>query len=243
MLKLIFNIHLWEQYIRNQFIKQIELLYESIQNRLIPTFDNIEKEAEQISDEKWDSLCSSSHSPDIDPADLAERAREAGIDHYEMLSSIKQTLLNITAITLYHLFEQQIIFLLRRDVLHPSQENDPQLMKISVFRERLLKKGIDIYAFRSWDKVDELRVVSNSIKHGEGVSVTELRRKRPDMFKHPKLRNQPGIKTVPCATRPVYMPIAGDDIFVVQADISEFKNALVDFWNELIVTCTNYEEN
>lgn len=97
MVRRIFNIGFWEQYIRNHFIKQIELLNESIQNRLIPTFDTIEKEAEEISEKEWDRLCSSCYSPDIDPADLAERAQEAGIDYYMTLSGIKQTLLNITA--------------------------------------------------------------------------------------------------------------------------------------------------
>ncbi|MCX5885402.1 MAG: hypothetical protein NT096_05790 [Proteobacteria bacterium] len=243
MVRRIFNIGFWEQYIRNHFIKQIELLNESIQNRLIPTFDTIEKEAEEISEKEWDRLCSSCYSPDIDPADLAERAQEAGIDYYMTLSGIKQTLLNITATALYHLFEQQIIFFLRREVLHPSQENDPQLMKVSVFREQLLKKGIDIYSFRSWDKIKELRVVSNSIKHAEGDSASELRKMRPDMFKHPMLRSQPEKELMHSAIYRVYMPMAGDDIFVIQDDLAEYKNALVNFWNELIVACSNYEEN
>ena len=243
MRKYLFNIGFWEQYIRNQFIKQIELLNESIQNRLIPTFNTIEKEAEEISEKEWDRLCSSCYSPDIDPADLAEKAQEAGIDYYMTLSGIKQTLLNITATALYHLFEQQIIFFLRREVLHPSQENDTELMKVSVFREQLLKKGIDIYSFRSWDKIKELRVVSNSIKHAEGTSASELRKMRPDMFKHPMLRIQPEMELMHSAIYRVYMPMAGDDIFILQDDLSEYKNVLVTFWNELIVACSDYEEN
>lgn len=243
MVRHIFNIGFWEPFIRTQFVKQIELLSESIQNRLIPTFDGIEKEAEEISEKEWDRLCSSCYSPDIDPADLAERAQEAGIDHYMMLSNIRQSLLNIATTALYHLFEQQIIFFLRREVLHPSKENDPQLMKVSVFRERLLGKGIDIYSFHSWDKIDELRVVSNSIKHAEGTSANELRKKRPDMFKHPILRSKPEMDLIHSATPRVYMPMAGDDIFVIQDDLSEYENALVGFWNEFIVACSNCEEN
>lgn len=239
----LYNIGFWEEYIRNQFIKQIELLTESVQSRLIPTFDTLEKEAEELTEQEWDRLCSSCYSPDIDPADLAEKAQEAGIDYYMTLSGIKQTILNITATVLYHLFEQQIIFFLRREVLRPTQENDIGLMKVSVFREQLLANGIDIFSFRSWEKIEELRVVSNAVKHAEGVSASKLREMRPDMFKHPTLRNHPEMDIMHSAVTRVYLPMAGDDIFVLPKDLSGYKDALVDFWVEFISVCSNSEAN
>jgi hypothetical protein len=30
------------------------------------------------------------------------------------------------------------------------------------------------------------------------------------------------------------MPMAGDDIFVLEDDLSAYKTALVDFWNEFV---------
>jgi len=239
----LYNIGFWEGYIRNRFIKQIELLTESIQNRIIPTFDTIEKEAEELSEKEWGRLCSSCYSPDIDPADLAEKAEEIGIDYYTTLSGIKQTILNITATALYHLFEQQIIFLLRREVLQPSKENEAGLMKISIFREQLLKKGVDIYSFASWDKIDELRIVSNSVKHTEGSSAKKLRKIRPDMFKHPILRNHPEMDLIDSPISHVYMPLAGDDIFVIHNDLAEYKIALVDFWNQFIMACSGNKDD
>ena len=188
----------WESFIRNQFIKQIDLLFDSIQNRLIPTFNNLEKEAEQVAERRWDELCSSCYSPDIDPGDLAEKAQEAGTEHYIMLSNIKQTILNLTATALYHLFEQQIIFFLRREVLHPSQEDDAQLMKISIFKKRVFEKGINIDSFKSWPIINELRLVANSIKHAEGPSVVELHKLRPDLFEHPILRTKDDQNTKSC---------------------------------------------
>jgi len=239
----IFNIGFWEPYIRSEFIKQIELLYDSILNRLIPTFDSIEKEAEEISEIEWDRLCSSCSSPDVDPADLEEEAEEAGIEHYMMLSNIKQTLLNITATGFYHLFEQQIIFFLRREILHPSEENDTKLMKVSVFKDKLLEKGIDVKFFKSWMNIEELRLVSNSIKHAEGPSAGELRKLRPDLFEHPMVRAQKESFFKGNAIPRVYMPLAGEDIFVIQDDLLKYKDALMDFWSEFIDTCSNYREN
>ncbi len=52
----LYNIRFWEKYIKTQFIKQVELLTESIQNRLIPTFDSIEREAEELSEKEWDIM-------------------------------------------------------------------------------------------------------------------------------------------------------------------------------------------
>jgi len=233
------NIGFWELYIRSQFINQIELLYESIQNRLIPTFDTIEKEAEEISKKEYNRLCSSLYSPDIDLADIAERAEEAGIEYYMSLSGIKQTLLNITATALYHLFEQQITFFLRLEVLPPAQENHTKLMKVSTFEEELRKKGINIRSFCSWNKIEELRIVANTIKHAEGRAASDLRRRRPDLFK------PQSIKSFSYGTpiSRIYMPLAGEDIFVTKGDLLKYKNVLTDFWIEFIDTCLKYKDN
>ena len=239
MVESICNIGFWERFIRTKFIKEIELFYESIEGRLLPTFDSIEKEAEEHSQTEWDRLCSSCFSPDIDPGDLAETAEEAGIDYYKMLSGIKQTILNVAATAFYHLYEQQVIFFLRREVLHPALENDPQLMKVTVFRDLLLSKDVDVSAFAAWNKIEELRVVSNAIKHAEGASATALRKIRPDLFVHPMMRRQHEIEFMHSQFHEVYMPMAGDDIFVIQNDLIEYKNALVSFWNELILACSN----
>ena len=235
----LFNIGFWETYIRNQFIKQIELLTESIQARLIPTFNTIEKEAEDFSEREWNRLCSSCYSPDVDPANLAEKAQEAGIDYFITLSGIKQAFLNIAATALYYLFEQQVIFFLRREILRPTEENNMDLMKLSTFKKRLVASGIDISSFRSWNKIEELRLVSNTVKHAEGASARRLRKLRPDMFVHPTLKNQADTDLVLGTACSVYLPMAGDDIFVLQDDISDYKNALVAFWNEFIIACSD----
>ena len=235
MKRCLFNIDYWKQYIKEQFIEQFELLYESIQNRLIPAFNTIEKEAEEVSKKEWDRLCSSCYSPDIDPADLAEKAQEAGIKYYMTISDIKQALLNITTTSFYHLFEQQIIFFLRREILHPSQENDINRMKICIFKHKLRKRGIDICTFHSWNKIDELRLVSNTIKHAEGPSASKLRTLRPDLFI--PINSEAKKTFFGDAIPDVYMPLAGEEIFITIDDLLEYKNALIDFWIEFINTC------
>jgi hypothetical protein len=53
------------------------------------------------------------------------------------------------------------------------------------------------------------------------------------------MRRQPEIEFMHSQFHEVYMPMSGDDIFVIQNDLIEYKNALVSFWNELILACSN----
>ena len=229
---MVFNVTFWEQFIRNQLVRQITIFVENIENRLLPTFDDIEKEAQKVEEQERERLCSSCSSPDIDPADLAEKAHDAGGEYYLMLSGVKQALLNISVTTLSHLFEQQILFFLRREVLHPSEENNLKLIRISVFKERLQNQGIDIGKFESWATIKQLSLVANAIKHAEGKSAIELRQIRPNLFKHPILREQEwGFRV---NYRRLYMPLAGEDLYTALEDLKKYRDAIVKFWNELI---------
>ncbi len=210
--------------------------------RLIPTFDTIDEEAEKVSDKKWEDFSSNAYPPDIDPADLAESAMDEGINYYMTLSGIKQTLLNVLSTWMYHLFEQQVLFLLRREVLHPTEENISKLIKIQVFKERLISQDIDIEHFSSWETITELKWLSNSIKHAEGYSANKLRKLRPDLFSPPAIRES-GMELFdgkPVSN--IYMPLSGDDLYVSEIDLKKYKNAITNFWSEFIEKCENHKD-
>ena len=80
-----------------------------------------------MEEQEYDRLRSCG-SPDIDSDYLAEKAHDAGFDYYMTASGVKQTLLNISAVTLYHLFEQQLLYFLRHEILHPSERNNDGLI-------------------------------------------------------------------------------------------------------------------
>ena len=46
---------------------------------------------------------------DEDPADFADKALCAGISHLELMHGIRQEMLNLIAVALFHAFEQQAI--------------------------------------------------------------------------------------------------------------------------------------
>lgn len=233
----LYNIKFWEPYIKRRFIGQVEFLHKTIEQRLIPTFNSAEQEAEEITENKWNELNSFVCCPDIDPADLAEAAEEEGVDYFLMLLDIKQTLLNTTAITLFHLFEQQVIFMLRREIVHPAEEFCVKLMKIKEFRKRLLSSGIDITQYKSWNTISELNHLANATKHGEGSSAEKLRKVRPDLFSHPSSIERDLGPRSKSPSRRLYSPLSGEDIYVSETDLVRYKNAIVGFWCDYIESC------
>jgi len=208
------------------------MFVENIETRLLPTFDSIESEAEKVTEQEWDKLCSSCSSPDIDPSDLAEKARDAGVDYYMLLSGVKQALLNVSVTTLYHLLEQQILFFLRREILYPSEENIIDLIKITVFKERCLRHDIDVEQFSSWPSINEMRLVANTVKHAEGKSAFELRKINPDLFTNPILKKYE--VGPPGNYRRLYSPLAGEDLYITVKDLKKYRDSIVKFWDEFI---------
>jgi len=149
-----------------------------------------------------------------------------------MVSGVKQALLNISAVTLYHLFEQHLLFLLRREILHPFEENDIDLMKVSVFKKRCLEYNIDVEQFSTWQKLHEMRLVANAVKHAEGKSAGELRKIRPDLFKNPALEKYEfkfGENF-----QHLYLPLAGEDLYLSLRDLKNYRDTISNFWNEML---------
>jgi len=226
----VFDGRFWEEHFRTVFARQISCLCTAVETRLLPTFDSSAEEAEQAANSEWERIGQAVASDSTDPADLADQAEQVGVDYYLLLEGVRQTLINLSVAALYHLLEQQLMVFHRRQVLHPRDENNATLMKIAELKARLSSKGVDIGHFRSWPKVQELKAVANAVKHAEGDSADKVRRNRPDLFTPPQLRG---------ATRPdpsvesVYLPLAGEDIFLTLDDLREYCSAVLEFWQEL----------
>jgi hypothetical protein len=92
----------WAHYFRRVFARQIAALHRAVEERLLPTFDGIGAEAEQITSDEFDRLKRTPGDDCGDMADLAETAQEAGFAHYEELTSVRQAILNLAAAALYH---------------------------------------------------------------------------------------------------------------------------------------------
>ncbi len=226
----VFDGRSWEEHFRTMFTRQISYFCTAVETRLLPTFDSSEEEAEQATSDEWERLGLAGASDSTDSADDADRADQVGVDHLLLLDGVRQTLINLSVAALYHLLEQQLMTFHRRQVLHPRDENNAALMKISELKAQLSSKGVDIGHFRSWPKVQELKAVANAVKHAEGDSADKVRRNRPDLFTPPQLlgatRPDPSVESV-------YLPLAGEDIFLTVDDLREYGSVVLEFWQEL----------
>lgn len=223
----------WARWIEEDCIAQIRCLADNIEKRILPTFDSVSEEANQIEEEAWRRF-NEAAGPDADPASGAEHAFIASLDHYTNLKSLEQGMLNFAAAYCYHLFEQQLFYFHRNELLTGQEENDQRLYKHEEIRKRFEQDhGIFIQAFRAWPKVDELRLIANVVKHADGPASEELRQRRPDMFIRPDVRNDELLGHLSSFPLPVFQPLFGQGFYVIIEDFRMYAAAVVDFWTEL----------
>jgi hypothetical protein len=224
----------WRHYFSGQFVPALEHLIDALESRLLPNFPkvDIKNEADAVVDEEWKRFMSMPATGDEDPANFADAAHEAGLNYYMIVTGIRQGIINMFAAGLYHAYEQQLLFFHREELLPYGQQHDKAQLKISRANELLSDRGIELSSFESWAVVEELRLVSNTVKHAEGDSAEQLRRRRPDLFKDPQLKDH-GFEGLSQSASSIYLPMVGEDLFVQVDDLTKYRDALVQFWTEL----------
>lgn len=179
--------------LRKKFKKPIESFKYTYSNKIDPVFENIEEESKAIAEEKYQEL-GRYFNPDYhDPGDFAEDAWEAGIEHYESMALMKYNTKLMWISTLYQFWEQQVRKFIYEEVTRTHQFIDKKGNQIPFkafgtrgiddIKEEFLEFGQDLEKLSCWAKINELRLLTNVIKHGDGWSATQLKESRPDFFK------------------------------------------------------------
>ena len=150
-----FNLEFWPG-VFQMHIRAIEAFRDAALEKVVPAFENIAKEAAATTNEKYAG----------DDDSVAEQAIEHYAECLETLSDVRQGMVNLLAVGLYHLFEQQ------RKLTTSSRES--------------------AVGFKSAGKINELKMAANTIKHGKGDSAKQLARLRPDLFFRDPAFSEPG---------------------------------------------------
>jgi hypothetical protein len=145
---------------------------------------------------------------------------------------IRQGIINMFAAGLHHAFEQQFLFFHKEELVPYDLQHDKSQLKIAKAKVALADRNIDIASFESWDTLNELRLVANTVKHAEGDSSEKLRRIRPDLFEDPQIKKF-SLEGWPRTSSPIYLPMVGEDLFVTVDDLNQYRDAIVGFWREL----------
>ncbi len=216
----------WATHFRRVAVAQVRILEEVLTERILPAFAAIDDDAERRSHEVYEALGQLPADDSFDMADAAETAQEAGLARYEALEGARQAVVNALTVALAHLVEQQLLFFHRRQVLHPAEENDPAAFGFRIFEARLLGAGVRLEDVHGWSTIKELRAVGNAIKHTDGASADLVRTLRPELFTAPVLRNT---EYASRPERPIFTPLAGDDLYVTEEDFRTYVAGVVDF--------------
>lgn len=202
---------------------------------VIPAFSNLDARAEQVAHDYYNRIGSQPAGEyEIDMADVAEDAHRHSYDCWEMMTSLRQTMLNLMAAGLFHLVEQQLA-ILSRDGLFDGPVRDTKLSIVAEWYQEQL--GATLAEMPSWSTIDEMRLVANTVKHGEGNSARDLRAVNPALFTNPdyvEILRSEGVGLDERLTRDsLAAPLSGEDFFVTEEVLHGYAVRAEAFFDEI----------
>ncbi len=209
-----------KRYLKNQIGRFVEIY----NLKLKPIFDNIDSEAEEHGDNFFKGVMENCSDPDaIDPSDIADEAMDRVYKHWELLNHGKYVLLSSWHVALYEAFEQQLRNYLFKELKHNFNLTINHIFsKLEDMKKLLFLYGVDLSSLNGLKQIDHLRLVCNVVKHGEGSSANELRKKRPDLIKtYDKIE-----------LLELYGSSLLDEVLAInETTLIEFGKAIEDFWD------------
>lgn len=221
-----------ELQIGGRLVGPIIAFHEYIFRDVLPAFNNIDSRARQVAVDYYDKISSqpAGEYEEIDMADVAEAAQDQSLDWYDMMTSLRQTMLNLLAAGLFHLIEQQLGMLSQDAWFSKTPLRTVRLEDIADWYLAFL--DVDIKALNSWKKIDELRLVANAVKHAEGSATNQLRLLRPELFANPAYADMFPERAMESPT-PISAPLSGEDFFVTQDLLREYSENAEAFFAEI----------
>jgi hypothetical protein len=185
---------------------------------------------------------------DVDMADVADDANALVLRWYEGKKVVRQTIINLMAVGIYHLVEQQLaaacqfyVNLYRpidKEAITVPKKRD--LGDVQKWFQRHF--NFDLKDLASHASIDELRLVANTVKHGAGLAAKDLKPLRPDLFCDPLLteyrQQQAWPNWMPDSNdfleeNEVVNPLGGEDLFVTENDLLKYSDAALSFFKEI----------
>lgn len=152
------NGKLWKERFSTVFIPQIELYRDVWREHFLPTLAELDKEAERIARKAYKQFSVQADPECSDAAEITEQAHDAGFEYYDTMATVRQGLINIYPIGLYHLVEQQVLLFFRECLASFPNEI---AWKLEHVKTKLKECKIDLNELPCWPRVVELRDLAN----------------------------------------------------------------------------------
>ena len=216
------QLYFWKPLMKKH--KEELLLVEKYYTRTKIQFDNIESEADEYANSWFNDFPATE---DTDPGTVAEWATEKGIDFYETLSVMKSNHLLMTISMLYHIWEQQLIKFTIKE-LGVRIKFEPKCLDFKDVQKLFILHKVDITKTKAWIVIKELKLLTNTIKHGEGDSAHKLRKMRPDFFKLNLVHGSDSLELYDGAVL-----LNEYSLQVQENDLNKYILATQNFWDEM----------
>ncbi len=218
---------------KTKFAPELQRLVDVLEQRLLPVLNNdaICEEAKDLSEAEWERCMALPGTGDGCPSDFVGQAEDVGASHWEAMNNVRQSLLNLYAPVLLHAWEQQLSHFWKGFLQPSGKPIQPQDLNQSYINGYLAASGIDLTAFSSWQKIYELRLVANTVKHAAGRSCDKLKRQRPELFTPPCFKGT-GLEGNPFTCHG-NAPLTDADFYLTLDDLKAYLDALLLFWKEL----------
>ncbi len=223
--------------IRGRVVGPLLAFGQCIFRDVLPPFADLDKRADQVANDYYNRIGSQpagEWGADVDMADVAEAAHDHSLGWYQMMISVRQAMLNLLASGLSHLAEQQLADSCRDasfDVKPPRDTNREVVVKW--YRDHF---QLDLKSLPSWEVFDELRLVANAVKHGEGSATSQLRAFRPELFRNPdfaEIDKELAEAGIPPTMGRVLAPLSGEDLFVSEKLLKMYVEGVESFFSEI----------
>lgn len=229
------QLYLYTQ-LRERFQKPYEYYIDVYFNKVAKVFDNLEKEANEIAQNHYEELGQYFDPDRHDYDDFADIAFEKGLEYYEVVSLVRYNNQLMWISTMYQFWEQQVRKFLFDEIkqsgvtLFDSKGREIEFKSycangIREIKEEFLNFGQDLDTMKCGSDINELRLLANVIKHGDGGSATELEKLRPDFFKS-EITETNLLK--------IHRTVLNERVLnISNSDFIKYKEALQSFWGEL----------
>ncbi len=216
----------YEAMLVTEFDKELRYYSSVFHDRIKTAFNHLESEAMAIGNAAYDRKAKSAQW-ETDDSGIAEDAYYEGVAFYLATDSIRQGVFKLMIAGLFHLFEQQAAHFCRP----PSKfaVAKPGRSPVEDLKCSLLAAGIKVERFKSWPMVDDLRLLANTVKHGDGQSEVELRKRKPALFRTKFDALDGGMGPLYTNLR----PMLGEGLELNDGHFTAYADALTAFWLEI----------
>nr|WP_259548270.1 hypothetical protein [Heyndrickxia oleronia] len=215
------QLYFWKP-LMERYKKELSMVAEYY-NRTIPSFGDIEKEATDYADSIYNNFPADENT---DPDAVADFAYDEGIQLYEFLNTMKKNHLLMTISMLCQVWEQQLIKFSLTEMRHFLHIKNNSL-SFGDAKKIFELHGVAYEDTESWEKIREMRLLVNTIKHGDGESARKLRKIRPDYFELDIIKGTDTLELAGAVLLDSY------SLMVEEQDFRSYVEATETFWDEM----------